>query len=257
MINDSTGRQGASDRGKDRLHDYNRNPRFPRGIGSSADGGGGGSSDPLSSNAIPEESEWINDPKIWDKAQEENCPTQEEDVENEARRLPVEVDFPYSRDENGNPILLVPNMGYMAKRRPFSKVEYDQSATHAHHRPDLGMSLPKDFDIAEFLELDRAARIAYAEQKLVREGIIEYQNEIAKSISPIFGGRADTHVVPGFAGVRKQETALTIRRVAPENNIIGIIRQDGTHISSFSTDDKGVSKLAKNNEFWVLKNRNL
>jgi hypothetical protein len=108
--------------------------------------------------------------------------------------------------------------------------------------------------MAQYLAADRKGQIEYAKQHVSRETIIEYQNAIGKSMSPVFGVK--TMSIPGFAGVRKYETELTIQRIKPNMNILGIIREDGTHISSFSVTDKKLKKIAKN-DFWVLEDRNL
>ena len=74
-------------------------------------------------------------------------------------------------------------------------------------------------------------------------------------MSPIFG--VNTKSVPGFAGVRKQDTELTIQQTdTPDKTILSIIREDGVHISSFSVNNEVLRKITKDN-FWVLKNRNL
>ena len=245
--NDPISGKGASDRGKDRFHDYDIKPRFPWGIGSSSGGNSGGSSSALSANALPEESEWDSDPKIWDEAQEDagiHLPG----------KLSVDIDFPYKYDVNGNLTLLVPNIGRARTKRAYTKVDYDQTAAHVHHAPDLGIVLPQDFDMAKYEKLTRADRIEYAKQKLPRETIINYQNAIGKSMSPVFGVK--TTSIPGFGGVRKYETELTLQSIKPNTNILGIIREDGTHISSFSITDAKLRRIAEN-DFWVLKDRNL
>lgn len=73
-------------------------------------------------------------------------------------------------------------------------------------------------------------------------------------MSPVFD--VNIKSVPGFAGVRKQETELTIQSIEPNKNIIGIIREDGMHISSFPVKNKKLKEIAKN-DFWVLKDRDL
>jgi hypothetical protein len=108
--------------------------------------------------------------------------------------------------------------------------------------------------MAKYERLDRAGRMEYAKQKLHRETIINYQNAIGKSMSPIFG--VNTKSVPGFTGVRKQDTELTIQSTKSNINILGIIREDGMHISSFSINDDKLKTIV-NNDFWVLKDRNL
>ena len=106
------------------------------------------------------------------------------------------------------------------------------------------------------MSLNRADRINYAKQKLSREAIIRYQNEIGKSMSPRFGPKK-TFAVPGFAGKFKQNTELTIQPTnTPNKTILSIVQEDGLHISSYYLDDEAVRKLTEDN-FWVLKNRNL
>ena len=168
--------------------------------------------------------------------------------------MEVDIDFPYKYYANGNPTLLVPNIGRAGNKRDYTKVDFDQTASHIHHAQDFGIVLPQSFDMAKYERLYRAGRIEYAKQKLLRETITNYQNAIGKSMSPIFD--VNTKSVPGFAGVRKQDTELTIQSTKPNINIFGIIREDGMHILSFSITDDELKKIV-NNDFWVLKDRNL
>ena len=62
--NDPTAGKGASNRGNDRLHDYNPKPQFPWGIGSSPSGSGSGSGS-FNDNKIPPKSKWQTDPTCW------------------------------------------------------------------------------------------------------------------------------------------------------------------------------------------------
>ena len=71
---------------------------------------------------------------------------------------------------------------------------------------------------------------------------------------PVFG--VTPMSVPGFAGRQKYETELTIQQIKPKTRILSIIREDGTHISSFSITDDKLRRIAEN-DFWVLENRNL
>jgi hypothetical protein len=158
------------------------------------------------------------------------------------------------RGREKNSTLLVSNIGRAGNKRNYTKINFDQTASHIYHTQDFGIVLQQGFDMAKYKRLYKAGRIEYAKQKLPRETIINYQNAIGKSMSPIFG--VNTKSLPGFAGVRKQDTELTIQSTKPNTNILGIIREDGMHISSFFiTDDK--LKTMVNNDFWVLKDRNL
>jgi len=232
---------------------------IPSFSGSGAGGGGSAADDSLEDNKIPPKSDWETDPDYWnkrqnkDKAQEEPDSTSEENKESTSP-LQTDIDFSYELDDNGNPTLLVPNSGLAAERRPFSKVEFDQTASHMHHAPELGIELPKDFDMARYRGLDRAARTEYAKQKLPQEIIINYQNEIGKSICPAFGERLRS--VPGHSGVRKREVELKIQSIGPDAHILSIVREDGMHVSSFIVDDDKLIKIAED-DFWVLKDRNI
>ena len=239
--------EGAADRGTDRGQNLDPKPRFSAGTGPS---GNSGSSSNLSANKVPDPSEWDLDPKAWvDDARDSYQDFEESELSD---KLPV--NFEYVKDSNGNPTLLVPNIGRARNKRDYTKIDFDQTASHIHHAPDFGIVFPQGFDMAKYQGLDRAGRIEYTKQKLPRETIINYQNEIGKSMSPIFG--VNTKSVPGFAGVRRQDTELTIQSTKPNTNILSIIREDGMHISSFLiTDDK--LKTIANNDFWVLKERNL
>jgi hypothetical protein len=81
------------------------------------------------------------------KSRTSSIPEQDEDSNTkEPGKLNVDVDFPYSYDEALNPTLLVPNNGRTRPKRSFFKVEFDQTSTH--HAEELGILLPKDFDMA-------------------------------------------------------------------------------------------------------------
>lgn len=121
--------------------------------------------------------------------------------------------------------MLIPNIGRASTKRAYTTVELDQTFTHLHQVPNFGIILPQSFDMAKYKQLYRAGRIDYAEQKLSRNTSINYQNEIGKSISPLFGSKK-SHSVPGFAGKHKQNTEVTIQPQSnniPNNNIFNII----------------------------------
>jgi len=239
--------------GPNRGNNYYPKPKYPWGVDPSYNPGG--SSSALYENQIPENDEWVSNPYVWDKAQENDSSISEEE-ENIKQPGKLEVDFPYEYDSNGDPTLLVPNPAKARTKREYNRVEFDQTASHMHHAADLNISLPSDFDMAHYRNLNRVDRINYAKQKLSRETIINYQNEIGKSMSPLFGPKK-TFPVAGFAGKFKQNTELTIQQTeTPNKTILSIIREDGLHISSYSVDDRALLKLTEDN-FWVLKNRNL
>ena len=170
--------------------------------------------------------------------------------------MEANLDFQSEYDSNGNPTLLVPNPGKARTKRDYIRVEFEQTASHMHHAQDFNIPLPSDFNMSHYMSLERAGRIDYTKQKLFQEAIINYQNEIGKSMSPLFGPK-ETFSVPGSAGKYKQNTELTIQQTnTPNKTILSIIREDGLHISSYSINDRALRQLIKDN-FWVLKDRNL
>ena len=239
-----------------RSQNYNPKPKYPWGIDPSHNPGGGSGS-ALPTNQIPENGEWVSDGHVWDKAQENDSSISEEEEKIKPPvKLEANIDFQSEYDSNGNPTLLVPNPGKARTKRDYIRVEFEQTASHMHHAQDFNIPLPSDFNMSHYMSLDRAGRIDYAKQKLSQETIINYQNEIGKSMSPLFGPK-ETFSVPGSAGKYKQNTELTIQQTnTPNKTILSIIREDGLHISSYSINDRALRQLTKDN-FWVLKNRNL
>ena len=93
-----------------------------------------------------------------------------------------------------------------------------------------------------------------------KKQFVSYQNELGKSMSPKFTEfTPHKTAAPGFAGTRKYRTDLTFeikRNNNPDDNIISIIREDGTHISSYRVKEKKLFQIIKD-EFWILKGRDL
>jgi hypothetical protein len=110
--------------------------------------------------------------------------------------------------------------------------------------------------MVQYKSLDRDGRLAYVNENVPRETVINYQNAIGKSLCPLFNIRGKTTSVSGFAGKHRINTDLIIQRRPDGTNTLSIIREDGTHISSFSQDRFDLEKLVKNG-FWVLRDRNL
>jgi hypothetical protein len=125
-----------------------------------------------------------------------------------------------------------------------------------HHAKEFGIELPENFDMTKYDSLDNPGRVEYTKKHVPRDTVIRYQNEIGKSMCPIFNIRGRTTSVPGFAGVFKTPTELQIEHRIDGRIMINVIREDGKHISSYSTNEKGLAKLIKNN-FWVFRNRYL
>lgn len=105
--------------------------------------------DKLSSNDVPDPSDWNTDSDLWDDRAGDSCFDFEEEKIERSNQLSVPVNFEYELDSNGNPTLLIPNIDStrIEKGRTFNKVEYDQTASHLHHAPEFGIVLPSGFDM--------------------------------------------------------------------------------------------------------------
>ena len=108
----------------------------------------------------------------------------------------------------------------------------------------------------KYMKLDTAGRVQYTKEQVPRDTVIQYQNELGRSLCDIYNINGRTSSVPGFAGKRKVETELKIQQKSDGTNLLGIIREDGLHISSYDLDADGLDKLIAD-DFWVLKNRDL
>ena len=239
-----TNQQGLTDRGPDRFEDYDPSPKIPN------TGGSGSKGKKLESNQIPDETEWKTDPAYWNQKLADSCNEDEEPSDS------IKVDFRYELDFNKNPTLLIETIGLPRQKRPFTKVEFDQTASHIHHAPELGIELPASFDMSMYQRIrGKADRIEYAKANLPREVIIAYQNEIGKSLRPIFGMK--TRPIPGTAGKLKNSVELTIQQNPnnPNENRLSVVNDRGIHVSSYSKNRAKLLKITKN-EFWIWEERN-
>jgi hypothetical protein len=203
---------------------------------------------------------WISDPSAWEDDERDHP-------------LSVPVDFPYKLNDKNEPTLLVPNLGNTKFESvdKYIRVEFQQTATHIHHAPEFGISLPDNFNMAYYRNLGRSGKIAYATKMLPRSTIISYQNEIAKGLTPVFN--PNTYLRDGIAGQQKVPTQLIIekprdpyplpgqqiRTSVPSGKkdiMLGIISEDNLHISSFPITQARLDRLEAEN-YWVLKNQNI
>jgi hypothetical protein len=233
-------------------------PSFPWGVNPKY--GRSGSCDVSDPHQLSAAKDWISDPSAWEDDERDHP-------------LSVPVDFPYKLNDKNEPTLLVPNLGN-TKFEGVGKsirVEFQQTATHIHHAPEFGISLPDNFDMAYYLNLGRSGKIAYATKMLPRSTIISYQNEIAKGLTPVFN--PNTYLRDGIAGQQKVPTQLIIekprdpyplpgqqiRTSVPSGKkdiMLGIISEDNLHISSFPITQARLDRLEAEN-YWVLKNQNI
>lgn len=138
----------------------------------------------------------------------------------------VKTDFDYVLNENGDPTLLVPDNNPLADKDQFINVESNQTSTHLHHAEELGIQLPKDFDMDHYKKLNREDRINYAKEMVPAETLLEYQNRIGKAMVD-----DNATFVTGFAGKNQKRTHL---KIDTKNNFMSIVSERGTHISTFN-----------------------
>jgi hypothetical protein len=116
-----------------------------------------------------------------------------------------------------------------------------------------------------YMSLNNEGRINYAKSIVSKESIIDYQNAIGKKLSLVYNPKCKS--IPGFAGQRKRETRLMItppldpfpgaplpQVASPATYDLGIVREDGLHISTLSITQKQLELLA-HDDFWILKKR--
>lgn len=133
-------------------------------------------------------------------------------------------------------------------------MEYDQTASHLQHAPEMGIPLPKNFDLKKYKSMSKPEKIKYAKENVSRETIISYQNVCAMAMSPTFG--IETVPVRGFAGIRKDNVGMVIQNIPNNDNpSLSVIRSDGTHISSYPVNPEKLIKIVES-DFWVWQTRN-
>jgi hypothetical protein len=246
--------EGVTDRGADRGENLDPKPRLPARTGASGNFKSSSSSSSLQANKIPDPSECNFDPKSWVDDAEDSCQDFEESES--SCKLPVPINFEYVKDSNGNPTLLVPNIDstLTVKGRSLNRVEYDQTASHLYHALEMGIQLPKSFDLEKYKSMPKPEKIKYAKENVTRETIISFQNACAMAISPTFGIK--TLPVRGFAGIGKENVGMVIKNIPnSKNRYLSVIRNDGTHISSYPVNPEKLLKIAQD-RFWVWKDRN-
>lgn len=252
---------GPSDSQNAKTYDETENNRGPkriqffRGLPSSAgsnNNGQTGDDGTIDKNQVPNDCDWILDSETWDGSQEEA----EEEVVTPPGKLESDVDFPYTYDDDGHPDLLVPNTGLARENNKSTTVAFEQTASHMHHAEELGIPLPSNWDAKKYLAMDRADRVNYAIEHAGPDLITKVQNQIGRSMSPIFGIPGTTQKVIGKAGTNQVPTQLNIQRQGKDKNVLSITRlRDGKHISSFVLSDSRVVDLVQD-DFWVLKGQN-
>lgn len=148
--------------------------------------------------------------------------------------------------------MLILNSVKARTKRDYIRVEFKQTASHMHYALDFGIQLPSDFNMAKYENLDRAAQIDYVKQNLPLEPIINYQNEIGRSMNPLFGKKKLSQYLVLLENYKKSNTLTIQLGEKPGTNILSIIREEGVHISSFCINDATLRKLAAH-DFWALK----
>jgi hypothetical protein len=116
------------------------------------------------------------------------------------------------------------------------------------------VQLPKNFDLEKYKSMPKPKKIKYAKENVPRETIISFQNACGMAMSPRFGIKSLP--VRGFAGIRKENVGMVIQNIPnSKNRYLSIIRDDGTHISSYPVNPEKLLKITQD-RFWVWKDRN-
>ena len=136
----------------------------------------------------------------------------------------------------------------MGDKDRFIKVDHEQTKTHLHHAENLGFNLPDNFDMNDYRKLDREGRIDYANKNVLRDTILECQNEIGKAMT-----KGKPSYVPKFTGKYKKHTDLKINT---EKGLISVVNEQDQHISTYGVTENKLRNLIKDG-FWILKNRNI
>jgi hypothetical protein len=213
------------------------------------------SNKPLDVNQVPPRPNWKTDMEDWTKdPNDEEEGVCEDGPVNEIFGVPCEFD--YQLDENGNPILFVPNLDSTSKtmkNRKFNRVDYDQTASHMHHAPDHGIQLPADFDMRAYEQKDKAGKIEYAKEKLTKKDIIAYQNKLAQSMSLKFNQK--TLALRGSAGIRQADVGLVFQKISNPNKnksiMMTIINDTGQHVTSYPISQDQLKEIQAR-DFWVI-----
>ena len=209
---------------------------------------------------LPAVRDWISDPSAWEDDERDHP-------------LEVPIDFPYRLNDKNEPTLLVPSLGNAKSGNVGEpmRVEFQQTASHMHHAPELGIILPDNFDMAYYRKLDRSGKIAYATKMLPRGTIISYQNEIAKRLTPVFN--PNTYSQEGVAGKKKVPTQLIFEKPrdlyplpgqeietpvpsGKKDIMLGIVSKDNLHISTFPITQGRFNRIEAD-DYWVLKNQDI
>ena len=250
---------GAGDRGSDRLEDYDPSPRNPSGGSGSGSSSTSLSMSKLDKNKVPPKEDWSIDG--WcDEDEFGSDDSHDQKLDMDSDPLPVPVNFEHVMDSNNNPTLLVPNIDVTRLKRgqTFTRIEYDQTATHLHHIPELGIELPPGFDLQKYKNMNNKDRIAYAKEHVPQETIISYQNAIGLSMTPQFGTGLTTKSFRGIAGVYKQDISVVAQTI-PNNTKeirLSVVRDNGVHVSTYTMKTTKFKKLMEDPEgFWLFKTR--
>lgn len=94
----------------------------------------------------------------------------------------------------------------------------------------------------------RKEKIAYVQETVPRETLIKYQNRLAQEISSEFSPNA--FVRQGHWGRDKNPGTIMFEKYDDNHYTVSVIDSEGTHISSYSSDKRGLKKLIVN-QWWI------
>lgn len=161
----------------------------------------------------------------------------------EKSEAPLVIDFKYTLDKNGDPIIFVRNTQRDSPFRiKYFKVTFDQTVSHLDHASDVNIELPSGFKLNKYLKLGRLSRIKYAKKVISRNKLIEYQNRLAKELS-------DPHLKHclGYVGTSKIQSGIIIKKYKSNLYTISIVNVNGVHILTYKANRMFLLKLRENN----------
>ncbi len=106
--------------------------------------------------------------------------------------------------------LQVISFGFKNILKTLKEFAYFLEASHLRHAPEMGIQLPKNFDLEKYKSMPKPEKIKYAKENVPRKTIISFQNACGMAMSPTFGIK--TLPVRGFAGIRKENVGMVIQK---------------------------------------------
>ena len=127
----------------------------------------------------------------------------------------------------------------------------DQTLSHLHHAPELGIKLPENFNLNTYEELQKSEKVKYAKQIIDQEIINNYMFAIADALN---GQSVD--ICPGIAGEQEINVILFLKEIQSGDFIFSVVRETGQHITSYPMTAERLKSIASASKpMWVWNTR--